>query len=120
MAYFALLDSNNIVTQLRVIANSECIDANNIEREEIGLAYFMKLYGGTWKQTSYNGTIRKNYAGIGYSYDETRDAFIPPRLFQAWALNESTCMWNPPIAYPLDSNVYRWDSDLTNWVVDSA
>lgn len=115
MAHFALLDSNNIVTRIETVNNSECVDVHDAEREEIGLAYLMKKYGGIWKQTSYNGTIRKNYAGIGYVYDEARDAFYQPRPFQSWTLNDSTCIWEAPINHPADTNLYQWDSDANNW-----
>lgn len=115
MAHFALLDSNNIVTRVTIVNNNDCLDADGNEREEVGLAYLMKLHGGTWKQASYNGNIRKNYPGIGFTYDASRDAFIPPKPYQAWTLNDSTCLWDPPVAYPSDSNLYSWDSDASNW-----
>jgi hypothetical protein len=115
MAYFALLDSDNTVTKISVVANAELLDGNGVEQETIGKAFLMKKRAGNWVQTSYNGTIRKNYAGIGFSYDETRDAFIPPQPYQAWVLNESSCTWEPPIAYPEDDNIYMWDSDANNW-----
>lgn len=115
MAHFAKLDSNNIVISVNVVNNNEITDADGIEREEMGQAFLMKTYGGNWKQTSYNGTIRKNYAGIGYIYDEDRDAFYEPQPYQAWTLNEETCIWEPPTLPPQDDNIYMWDSDANNW-----
>jgi hypothetical protein len=99
MAHFAQLDENNVVTQVIVVGNKDCSDANGVEKESIGIAFCERLFGGNWKQTSYNGTIRKNYAGIGYTYDAARDAFIPPQPSAEWTLDEETCQWvnpNPP------------------------
>jgi len=99
MAHFAQLDENNVVTQVIVVGNKDCSDANGVEKESIGIAFCERLFGGNWKQTSYNGNIRKNYAGIGYSYDPARDAFIPPQPGAEWTLDEDTCQWvnpNPP------------------------
>ena len=81
MAHFTQLDANNVVTQVIVVANSDTADANGVEKEYIGAAFCEKLFGGTWKQTSYNGSIRKNYAGVGYAFDAERDAFIPPKPY---------------------------------------
>ena len=92
MAHFAELDANGIVTQVIVVNNSELLD-NGVESESKGIAFCQSLFGGTWVQTSYNGNIRKNYAGIGYTYDEARDAFIPPKPEGNWILNEDTCLW---------------------------
>lgn len=92
MAHFAELDANGIVTQVIVVNNSELLD-NGVESESKGIAFCQSLFGGTWVQTSYNGNIRKNYAGIGYTYDEVRDAFIPPKPEGNWILNEDTCLW---------------------------
>jgi hypothetical protein len=78
MAHFAKLDENNVVTQVIVVDNKDCSDANGVEKEHIGAAFCERLFGGTWKQTSYNGTFRQNYAGIGYLYDAEQDAFLPP------------------------------------------
>ena len=99
MAHFAQLDENNVVTQVIVVGNRDCSDANGVEKESIGIAFCERLFGGNWKQTSYNGNIRKNYAGIGYIYDAARDAFIPPQPGPEWTLDEDTCQWvnpNPP------------------------
>lgn len=93
MAHFAQLDETNIVTQVIVVHNNELLD-NDVESEAKGIAFCQSLLGGNWVQTSYNGNIRKNYAGIGYSYDPVRDAFIPPKPEQGeWVLNEDTCKW---------------------------
>ena len=113
MSHFAQIDENNIVTQVIVI-EQDVVDTG--------------LFGDptSWIQTSYNtsggihllgGTpLRKNYAGIGYTYDSTRDAFIPPKPFNSWTLNETTCLWEAPIAMPDDGKMYRWDEDTTAWV----
>ena len=113
MAHFAQLDSNNVVTQVIVVGNKDTADANGVEKEHIGAAFCEKLFGGNWKQTSYNGTVRKNYAGIGYTYDSTRDAFIPPKPFNSWILNNETCLWEAPIPRP-DGNWY-WDEETISW-----
>ena len=117
MAHFAELNSDNEVLRIIVVANNELLDDNGDEQESLGVAFCASLFGGTWKQTSYNANIRKNYAGIGYTYDSTRDAFIAPQPYASWTLNESTCKWEPPVAYPTDGQRYRWDEDTTNWVL---
>jgi len=116
MAHFAKLDENNVVTQVIVVANKDTADAEGVEKEHIGAAFCERLLGGVWKQTSYNGNIRKNYAGIGYTYDASRDAFIPLKPFNSWTLNEDTCQWQAPVAMPDDGKMYRWDEDTTSWV----
>lgn len=116
MAHFAQLDQNNLVTQVIVVANQECLDEHGVESETVGVSFCQSLFGGEWKQTSYNGSIRKNYAGIGYTYDSVRDAFIPPKPFASWVLNEDTCLWECPVAYPTDGKRYTWDEATTNWV----
>lgn len=116
MAHFAQLDSNNVVTNVIVVDNSDIVDGNGDESEVIGIQFCVDLLGGTWKQTSYNGNIRKNYAAIGYTYDSTKDAFIPPKPFNSWTLNETTCIWEAPNSYPDDGNIYYWDEDTTSWV----
>lgn len=105
MSHFAEIDENNIVLRVLVGDNSE---------PDEGEA-FMNSLGGTWVKTSYNGNIRKNYAGIGYSYDATRDAFIAPKPFNSWVLNEDTCQWQAPVAYPTDGLMYTWDEETTDW-----
>lgn len=93
MAHFAELDATNTVTQVIVVHNNELLD-NGVESEAKGIAFCQSLFGGNWIQTSYNGTMRKNYAGIGYTYDSVRDAFIPPKPEEGeWTFNEDTCRW---------------------------
>ena len=120
MAHFAKIDENNIVTQVVVVDNKDTSDAFGVEKEHIGAAHLEKILGGTWKQTSYNGNFRKNYAGIGYSYDPIRDAFIPTQPYPSWLLNEQTCQWEPPIAAPNDGGVYTWDEQTMSWGVNNG
>jgi hypothetical protein len=117
MAYFAKLNSENIVENVISINNVVITDANGVEQEQLGIDFINQLYNtnDTWKQTSYNNNIRKNYAGIGYTYDETRDAFIAPKPFNSWILNETTCQWNAPVAYPNDEQFYKWNEEILNW-----
>lgn len=116
MAHFAELDQNNIVVRVITVSNSELLDGDGNEQEHIGVAFCQSLFGGIWKQTSYNASIRKNYAGVGYKYDSTKDAFIAPQPFSSWVLNETTCQWEAPTAYPSDGNEYHWDEATTSWV----
>ena len=117
MAHFAKIGLNNIVTDVLVVANRETMDSNGVEHESIGVDFLKSLTGhDTWKQTSYNGTIRKNYAGVGYIYDSVRDAFIPPQPFASWTLNDDTCLWSAPTPMPTDDKSYRWDETTTSWV----
>ena len=122
MAHFAQLDDNNIVTQVIVVANTDTADATGVEKESIGIAFCERLIGGNWKQTSYNGNLRKNYAGIGYSFDAVRDAFIPPKPFNSWVLDEETCLWNAPVAMPEDAGTgdppirYTWNEETISWL----
>ena len=114
MAHFAELDESNIVTQVVVVHNNELLD-NGVESEAKGIAFLASLYGhDRWKQTSYNATIRKNYAGIGFTYDADRDAFIPPQPFPSWTLSEA-CRWEPPVPMPSDGGPYQWDEDAGAW-----
>lgn len=115
MAHFAELDDNNIVKQVIVVHNNELLD-NGVESEAKGIAFCQSLFGGNWVQTSYNGNIRKNYAGIGYSYDAVRDAFIPPKPYPSWVLNEDTCQWQAPVPYPTDGKIYVWNEDQQQWI----
>jgi len=117
MAYFAKLGTGNIIEKVISINNSVITDANGIEQEQLGVDFINKLYNtrDVWKQTSYNRNFRKNYAGIGYQYDQTRDAFIPPKPFNSWILNEDTCIWEAPVAYPQDDNNYRWNEQTLSW-----
>lgn len=118
MAHFAKLDENNVVLEVHVVNNIEMLAVDGSESELMGVAFLIRWSGGysNWKQTSYNGKIRKNYAGVGYTYDQTRDAFIPPKPFPSWTLNEDTCLWNAPVAYPTDGERYQWDEPTTSWV----
>ena len=98
MAHYAKIE-DDIVTQV-IVAEQDFVDAQE----------------GTWVQTSYNASIRKNYAGIGYTYDSTRDAFIPPQPYPSWTLNETTCRWDAPVTIPDDGKQYKWNEATTNWV----
>jgi len=115
MAHFAKIE-NGIVTQVIVVGNADTANADGVEKEYIGAAFCERLFGGEWKQTSYNGNFRKNYAGIGYSFDEGRNAFIPPKPFPSWILVEETCNWTAPVLYPADGKLHRWDEDTTSWI----
>lgn len=117
MAHFAKIGLNNIVNEVLVVANRETMDSNGVEHKSIGVEFLKTLTGhATWVQTSYNGSIRKNYAGIGYTYDSQRDAFIPPKPYPSWALVEETCQWTAPVAMPNDGKIYAWNEDVQNWV----
>ena len=119
MAHFAQIE-NNLVTQVIVVDNNDILDEQGNESEELGIQFCQDLLGGTWVQTSYNGNIRKNYAGIGYTYDKTRDAFIPPQPYPSWLLNEETCLWESPVPYPEETEgnpvMYTWDEETVSWV----
>lgn len=116
MAHFVELDSNNLVIRGIVVHNNELLDNNGNESEQKGIDFCVNLFGGNWIQTSYNRRIRKNYAGIGYKYDAQLDAFIPPKPFNSWVLNENTCNWEAPVPMPTDGKIYKWDEDSTSWV----
>lgn len=117
MAHFAKIDENNVVTSVVVVDNKDTADAAGVEKEHIGAAHLEKILGGTWKQTSYNGNFRKNYAGIGYTFDSQRNAFIPPKPFNSWVLVEETCQWKAPVEMPTDGQMYSWDEATTSWTV---
>jgi hypothetical protein len=119
MAHFAELDSNNVVLQVLVVGNDDITDANGMEQETLGVLFLQSLLGASsrWLQTSYNGNIRKNYAGVGFIYDGTRDAFIPPQPYPSWLLNEDTCLWEAPVPMPEDGQLYTWVEDQGQWVV---
>lgn len=116
MAHFAELDNNNIVLRVTAVHNDVLKDENGVEQESLGLKHLEHL-GGRWVQTSYNSSFRKNYAGIGYIYDATRDAFISPKPFESWILDEETCNWEPPVARPKDGEYYIWDEETTSWLL---
>ena len=134
MAHFAELDDQHVVVRVIVVSNEDAGSLPGLAGE----AFCTNLLGGRWKQTSYNThggvhyspatnqpddgvPLRKNYAGVGYSYDETRDAFIPPSPFASWVLNEDTCVWDPPVPRPTESApeewFYQWDEPTRNWVL---
>ncbi len=94
------------------------LTADGVESEDMGKAFFIRWSNGytRWVQTSFNGTIRKNYAGIGYTYDRVRDAFIAPQPYASWILNEETCRWQAPKPYPTDDKVYVWNEGEANWL----
>lgn len=109
MAHWAELNDENVVIRVTV-------GDNNDPAGDEGYSWLINNLGGRWMKTSYNATIRKNYAGIGYLYDPIRDAFIPPQPFISWSLNEETCQWEAPIAYPTDGVDYSWNEDDQTWV----
>ena len=135
MATFAKLNLENIVEQVISVHNNELLD-NGIESEQKGIQFLKSLYGQdtNWKQTSYNTrggkhylsdnsglsntqdkAFRKNHASVGYSYDQTRDAFIPPKPYNSWTLNENTCLWEAPVSYPSDGQLYKWNEEILSW-----
>ena len=126
MASFAKIGLNSKVIEVHSVHNNVLKDSNGIEQEVIGIDFLTKLTGyPVWKQTSYNthggvhdngGTpLRKNHAGIGYTYDEDRDAFIPKKPFNSWILNEDTCLWNSPVVMPINDNRYTWNESTLTW-----
>lgn len=121
MAHFAKIGLDNIVTEVLVVANQDIMDSNGIEQESIGIDFLKRLTGhDIWIQTSYNSTFRKHYAGIGYKYDSQRDAFIPPKPYPSWILNEDTCLWESPVTYPIDGKLYIWNEDTLTWVENTT
>jgi len=118
MAHFAELDENNVVLRVVVVGDKDTADANGVEKEHIGAAFCEKLFGGTWKQTSYNGNTRARFAGIGMTYDADNDVFLTPKPHASWTLNTDTWVWEAPIPRPADEDpqadppiVYEWDED---------
>ena len=121
MAHFAKIGIGNIVEKVEVVHN------NVATTEQAGIDFLNNLYKSRdiWRQTSYNtyagehslgGTpFRKNFAGVGYRYDQTKDAFIPPQPYNSWTLNETTCIWDPPVAYPSDGKIYIWNETTRQW-----
>ena len=126
MAYFAKLGTGNIIETVISINNTVITDTNGVEQEQLGVDFINKLYGTNdiWKQTSYNRNFRKNFAGIGYSYDQTRDAFIAPKPFNSWILNETTCEWEAPVAKPTtelqNNQYYFWNESDINWEIKTS
>jgi len=126
MASFAKIGLNNKVIEVHSLHNDVLKDANGVEQEVLGIDFLTKLHGwAIWKQTSYNthggvhsldGTpLRKNHAGIGFTYDEDKDAFIPQKPYNSWTLNEDTCLWEAPSARPDDGKMYTWNEETTSW-----
>jgi hypothetical protein len=116
MAHFAKIDENNKVVEVIVVNNSDCGDLEFPESEQIGQEFLISIgLEGNWKQTSYNSSFRKNFAGFGYSYDETKDAFIADKPYTSWILNEENGKWEAPIEYPNDDKLYVWDEEILNW-----
>lgn len=117
MAHFAELDQNNIVIRVIVVSNADT-SLNGVEDEAVGIAFCKSLFGPhtRWVQTSYNGSQRKRYAAVGYSYDSSLDAFIPPQPYPSWHLDPQTCNWAAPIPMPNDGAWYIWDESNQSWV----
>jgi hypothetical protein len=109
MAHWAEIDSENKVVQV-------VIGDNNDPAGDEGYQWIIDNLGGTWIKTSYNNKIRKNFAGIGYFYDEQRDAFIAPKLYDSWILDEKTCVWESPTPRPVDDKQYQWDESTISWI----
>jgi hypothetical protein len=122
MAHFAEINHENQVLRVVVVGNADCVNEHGQESEEVGVAFCKSLFGEdtNWKQTSYNGSFRKNYAGIGYFYDSMRDAFILPKPFESWKLNEVTCRWEPPVPMPEQDPEklipYVWSEERQEWI----
>ena len=118
MAHFAKLDNSNKVIRVDVLSNVVITDENDVEQEQLGIDFLTNFYGGVgwYKQTSYNENFRKNFAGVDYTYDGIRDAFIAPQTYPSWTLNEDTCRWEAPIAYPDDGKGYIWNEGTTSWI----
>jgi hypothetical protein len=115
MAHFAELGAGTLVVRVVVVANCECEDADGIEQERLGVSFCERHLGGRWIQTSYNGRIRGRYAGVGFSYDEERDVFIPPKPYPSWVFDETSCDWVSPLPQP-PSGLHSWDEDGGGWV----
>ena len=117
MAHFAKINSDNIVYEVIVVHNNELlVDGNESESQGINfLNATYKVDNVNWKQTSYNGNIRKNYAGIGFTYDADKDAFIGPKPYASWTLDNDTCIWEAPVTRPDDGEEYSWNEDTTSW-----
>ena len=116
MARFVRLNDNNEVITAEVLHATVITDGNGKEQEQLGIDFLNNIHGeGIWKQTSKSGNFRKNYAGIGYTYDSDRDAFISPKPHPSWTLDEDTCQWDAPTAYPDDDKNYTWNEGTTSW-----
>ena len=115
MAHFAELDANNVVLRVIVVDTKDNSTADGVEKESIGQAFCERLFGGRWLQTSYNNNIRTRYAGIGYTYNETLDAFVPPQPFPSWVLSPKTLDWEAPVPMPTDGEMYSWNETTQAW-----
>lgn len=117
MAHFARINKDWIVEEVIVVANDVLLDEQGIECDWLGEQFCQQLFGTytKWIQTSYNGNKYKNFAGIGYTFDPYRNAFIPPKPYPSWVLEENTCLWEAPIPYPEDGKTYAWDEDSLSW-----
>lgn len=117
MAHFAKIDSNNIVTEIVAVNNNVLLTADGTESELKGKQFLNGLLGqAEWVQTSFNASFRKNFAGLGHTYDSTRDAFVSPKPFNSWILNEDTCQWEAPVQHPIDGTVCEWDEENQEWI----
>jgi len=118
MGHFAKLDDANVVTDVIVVSNETLNNLPFPESEPVGVAFLTEWSGGytNWKQTSYSASFRKNFAGVGFTYDLVLDAFISPKPFLSWLLNTTTCQWQAPIPYPTDGKTYYWNEDTQQWV----
>ncbi len=115
MAHFAKLDDNNVVLEVHVV-NNDVITVDGVESEQEGIDFLTNLFGHSkWKQTSYNGSFRKNYAGVGDTYDPARNAFIAPQPYPSFILN-ANCVWEAPVPMPAGDDVYRWDETTQSWI----
>jgi hypothetical protein len=118
MAHFAKLDDNNIVIECVVVSNNVLLNEIGYEIEDRGIELLKSITGHeNWKQTSYSNAFRKNFASIGYTYDFTLDAFIPPKPYNSWLLNETTYTWESPTPMPIDGLLYTWNEDTITWVL---
>lgn len=119
MAHFAKLDENNIVIDVNVVSNDVVQNKSFPESEPLGVTFLSEWSNGfsNWKQTSYSASFRKNYAGIGFTYDANLDAFIPPQPYPSWTLNSEMCKWEAPVPYPTDGKTYVWNEPTFSWVL---
>jgi hypothetical protein len=118
MAHFAKLDNQGIVVEINVVSNDALNNLPYPESEPVGVQFLTEWSGGysNWKQTSYNANFRKNYAGVGYTYDQSIDAFVPPKPYPSWLLDTNTASWQAPVPYPNDGKNYYWNEETQQWV----
>ena len=117
MAHYAEIDADNVVLRVIVVDNKDESTPDGTTVESIGVAFCQRLFGGDWVKTSYNGNIRKRYAGIGYTYNSSLDAFVPPKPFPSWTLDNATADWVAPVPMPTDGKKYSWNEDTQSWDV---